>query len=211
MPQPGSVPSPAGFPINFSYQQFIAGLALVPTDLVTVPYINPTVVAPIPVGGSAHLIDGSTGLPYLVIPRGYNSILIQYDFGFNKDVEAVYYLDGILYGYVGCPQGGLDETTTPTVAVSTSSVDPTGLNPHTWDVVVTNKGLDVLKGVMDLIFLLQDIGTPPLPSTKQAKCPFCQNVTEVPYETTRVICAKCGQLFVLRYFPRNKTLESDRR
>jgi hypothetical protein len=206
MAKPGSVPAPAGFPINFNFNQFLKGLAISFTDLVTVPYINPTVVAPLASGASAHLIDGETGLPYLTTPKGYNASLLQYEWTNNQDIEVAYYVDGVFFAYAQIGNAGESGMLNPNVTVNTGSYDPQGQNSHLWDVVVYNKGLDVLKGGVDFEFLLQDIGTPPLPTVKDCKCPFCGTVQSLPVETTKVICSKCSKLYMLRYYPKNKVL-----
>jgi hypothetical protein len=206
MAKPGSVPSPSGIPINLNYNQFLKVLTVCFSDLVTIPYLNPFVLAPLAVGASAHLLDGETGLPFLTTPKGFTASLLQYEWTNDQDIKVPYYVDGILYSYAQIGSAGDSGTINPTIAVTTGSYDPKALTPHVWDVVVYNKGLDVLTGGVDFLFLLQDVGTPPLPTVKDCKCPFCGNIQSLPIETTRVVCSRCGKLYMLHYYPKNKVL-----
>ena len=205
MAKPGSVPSPAGIPITLAYNQFIMGVALAITDLVPTPYINPIVVGPLGVGMTAHLIDPQTGAPFLITPKGFKAILVEYSWTCNQDIEIAYFFDG-MFGAHTIGQSGDFKMIDPAYAISSALYDPQGQSAHVWDVVIKNKGLDVLLGGIDYVFLLQDIGTPPLPTVKDCTCPFCGNVQSLPVETTRVVCSKCGKLYMLRYYPKNKVL-----
>jgi hypothetical protein len=206
MARAGSVQLPSGFPINFAYNQFLEELGIVFTDLVSQPYINPFVVAPLAAGGNAHFFNTQTGVTTLTIPKGFVAMQIQYEWAVNQDIESWYYVDSVLYGALVIVSSGQTESRNPTVSISTAQIDPQGLSTHVIDVVVYNKGLDVLKGALDLVLLLQDVATPPLPKTKDCMCPKCHSLDTVPVTSTKITCGNCGFAYVVRHYPKNRML-----
>ena len=155
----------------------------------------PWVVPPLAPGATAHVIDNSTGLPSpLTVPRGYIIFLISAGEMVTEDGIALGYIDGALAVTVGVFSGGGPYYENYILGLSTETVDPTGLTAHTMDVTITNLGAGNLEGGIDLIGIVQAIGTPPLPTVKTVRCKSCGHEEVVPQETTRWICTVCGQL-----------------
>lgn len=185
--------------IRLKYGQRLMSLVATFTDQVIVPYINPTVLAPLAGGASSRLIDPETGLAGpITVPAGYISMLVQYEWDGDQDIEMWYYIDTILAGCPGISGSGANVGYNMVIPPSTEWWDPVGASAHAWDVVVINRGLSQFEGTVDFILLLDPVGTEPLPTTKVCKCPFCKHEQVMPVETTFVKCNQCGQQYILR-------------
>jgi len=194
--------------LTLKYNQSLVVLALICTDIVAHPYPVSWVKDLIPVGGSARLIDVSTGqaTPYTV-PQGYSLELIQKAFGGNQDNEVNLYYDGL---YVVQPNTTLSagayvyENTV--AAYTTLTLDPTAASAHAIDVLVVNRGGAALRGGFTLTGILEAVGTSPLPTTKDCQCPFCGHKQTVPMGTTMIECKKCGETYFVYDFSRIREL-----
>lgn len=183
--------------VSLKYGQLFKYLAATFTDEVAVPYINPTVVAPLAAGASAHLIDPETGIAGPVtIPEGYIAYLLQWEWTGNERIEMWHYIDTILIGCAGISDFGANYGWN--MVVPPSTLDFGALTSHDWDVEVNNVGVGLFQGTIDFIFLCDPVGTKPLPPTKLCRCPFCKHEQRMPRETTRAICQKCSKLYILR-------------
>lgn len=191
--------------LQLEYNQQIVFLSLTLTDQVLFPYPNPIARPPLASGASIHFIDGSTGVstPY-VVPAGYTLTLVQWEWTNNEDFEMWYYVDGILWGCPGMSPPGDNQGFNMLMLLSTSFIDPEALSPHTFDIVLINNGAGDLEGTFDFLFIMEAIGTPPWPSVKQCRCPFCTHTQSVPTGTTNIICDKCGKLYIVRDYSRIK-------
>lgn len=146
-------------------------------------------------GATSHFIDNETGLatPF-TIPQGYTLSIIEAAHASDKDVELWGYMDGFLATGMGIVSGGQTVLENRVIGFTTAMLDPTGATSHTIDVVLTNIGGGDLKGGFVIIAILEEVGTPPMPTTKIVRCKFCEYKETVPLETSQWICPKCGQL-----------------
>jgi len=197
----------AGYALK--YGESLKYLAITCTDLVPFPYLNPGVQPLLAAGDTAHLIDSETGLATgLVIPQGYTATLMMWEWTGNQDLVIWHYISYdpfglILMGSPGMSGPGANLCFNALVPVSTSYFDPTGATAHTWDVTITNRSTtDPFSGTVDFAFLLEPVGTPPLPTIKTCRCPFCGHEEKKPVTTTSVTCEECGQLYILWSLPR---------
>lgn len=157
------------------------------------------VVPPLAPGGSAHVVDTSTGLPGpYTVTQGYIVSLIAAGVTVSEDAIAQAYVDGFTIGPLIILNGGTGYYENRVLSVSTEPIDPTGLAAHTVDITITNLGGGNLLGGVDVIAILEAIGTPPLPKVKTVRCKSCGHEEGVPQETTRWICPICGQLNIYR-------------
>jgi len=175
------------------------------TDRVVLPSSYSWVKNGLAAGGSRHAIDISTGLdlPYTV-PAGYTLRSIAADFSNNQDIEMLYSIDGEIAAGEGFAGPGANDRMQGLFSLGTDFIDPTAALPHTIDAVMYNIGFGVLNGLWDIYCILEEIGTPPLPATKDCKCSFCEAITTVAKGTTRIVCGTCGKLFIVRDFTRFK-------
>ena len=167
------------------------------TDQVVHPYILPWIVAPLAPGASAHLINPETGIVTLTVPQGYILIEVQYEWTNSEDIEMWHYVDTLLWGCSTISPGGDNKTFNPVIMLSTAVIDPTGEFDHVFDVEVINNGLGDLEGIIAFNFILEEVGTPPLPLIKDCRCPFCNHIQTVPVGTTRITCSNCGKLYMV--------------
>ncbi len=197
--------------IYLKYTQALTTIALLATDLVPhvpLPYPIPWVKAPIAVGGTSKLYDVSTGAagPF-TNPKGYTMTIVQMAFNADQDFEVALYFEvtpgGPLF-LVQLPSpmreggGGVDRNLV--VPYSSATFDPTGATSHLFDAIVINRGGDVLKGGFTMNGLLEAVGTPPLPGTKDCQCPFCNHIQTVMVGTTVIVCDKCGKTYYVQDF-----------
>ena len=178
--------------IRLQYGQTLVVLGLVFSN---VPSPFSWVFPPLAPGGIARFIDHSTGLPTpLPIPQGYILFLVSGSESGTEDVEAWGYLDGFLSLPFGIFASGGMYYENKVIGLSTELIDPTGETAHTIDTTVENVGAGDFRGQLELIGILEAVGTPPLPTTKTVRCKFCGYEEVKPKETTRWICPKCGKL-----------------
>ncbi len=184
--------------IALGYEQQLKTFLVVLTDRVVHPYAIPWVKDVLAPGATTHLYDISTGLPtpYSQV-AGYVLTEIQTEFGFSEDVEVWLYMDGFLVGNPAIVPGGSNMGWNMVIPNSTLTVDPTGLLAHTYDIQIVNRGLGDLSGVYDVTVVVEAVGTPPWPTVKECLCPLCNYLQTVPVESTRIICSKCGKLFIV--------------
>jgi len=161
---------------------------------------------PIPVGGSRHLIDFETNTetPFPVDP-GYTLTLIAVACSFTQDAAIYAYIDYPLFYYcLGTVEAGFPVYENRIVGISSLWFDPTAAYPHTVDLKVYNLGLGDLFGTIVITCILKAMGTPPWPTTKECRCPYCGNRQVVPVNTTKVKCTKCGKLYLVCDFSKFK-------
>ena len=153
------------------------------------------VTAPLAPGATASLIDTSNGqiMPYS-IPVGHTMSFISAGHSMSEDSVVWVYLDGFLILSGGVYTNGAFSYTNTVVGFTSANMDPTGAAAHPLNIQVTNRGAGNLEGGLEWIGLLQDVGTPPLPTVKTVRCKVCGYQEDKPLETVRWICPKCGQL-----------------
>ncbi len=157
------------------------------------PY--PWVLANLAIGGTVSLVDNLTGadLPYTV-PIGYTLSVVSIGVTTDQDIVIYAYFDTFLVLCLGVYPGASSGYENQVVGMTTSTIDPTALAAHAIDIQVTNLGLDVVTGAVDMKLVLEAVGTPPFPTVKIIRCKFCGHEKTVPMTETRLVCTKCGNL-----------------
>ena len=185
--------------------QSLRVVAITFTDQVVHPYPVPWVKPPLAAGASAHLIDTSTGVAAPIsIPAGYSATNVQLGWGMNQDIELWFYMDGLLMGSPGIGSSGGVVHQNPAYAITTLTVDPLSLSAHELDLVVVNVGAAPLEGGMLFANIQEEVGTPPLPDTKNCQCPFCSHIQSVKVGVTNIVCKQCGRTYIVYDFSRLK-------
>lgn len=189
--------------IHLEYTQQLMQFAVIFTDIVPHPYPVPWVQDRLGIGAQSHLYDISTGLvtPYN-LSSGYTLSMIQKSWSFDQDVEMWLYMDGILMVNPGITSAGVEVGFNMLVPYTTAAIDPMAASAHTLDVVVINRGGAVMEGAIDFVGLLEKVGSPPWPTTKDCRCPFCGHIQTVPVGTTVIICDNCRQTYYVQDFSR---------
>lgn len=167
------------------------------TAVVVVTPALPWIHAPLAAGATAHVIDMETGLPMpYLLTAGYTLSIIARRSGFDQDYREHTFFDGALI--MGDDHGGgiasIMEEITP---LSTTLLDPTASSPHIVDTIFTNLGGAALHGGATAIIILETVGTPPFPTTKTTKCPFCGNKQEESVHATTIICSNCHKPYMV--------------
>jgi len=149
---------------------------------------------------SAHLVDISTGVetPYTV-PVGYTLTMLEMATSFSEDVESGFYMDfqpfiPLSLTSVGIHSGGMPIIQDRLLPISTGLIDPSGAIAHQLDGIYTNVGLGNMTGGIDILCILEAVGTKPLPVTKIIACKFCGHKQGVPRNLIHMKCPKCGEI-----------------
>lgn len=152
-------------------------------------------VDPVAPGATVHMIDGETGLSMpFTVPVGYTLDIFDFTVKPTEDVYAYIHLDGERFVDLCIVKAGYSHFQAEMVEKGTSFIDPTGASSHQFDILIDNLGAGNLEMGACFFCFLTAVGTTPLPTTKEVKCKYCGNLTIVPYNTSRVICPKCGKL-----------------
>ncbi|MBA7657434.1 hypothetical protein ES703_65372 [subsurface metagenome] len=153
------------------------------------------VCAPLAPGETKHFIDNTTGLvmPF-VVPEGYIAFLIAGGESLTQDVVMWARLDGFLAVSMGVIAGGSPHYENRIVGLTTETIDFNASSSHAIDVTLENRGGGNLEGGVDLVGILEAVGTPPLPDTKECRCKFCGHEATTPCDTIKWICPRCDQL-----------------
>ncbi len=157
------------------------------------PY--PWVLPNLAIGGTVSLVDNLTGLalPYNV-PIGYTLSIVSIGVTTDQDIVVYAYFDTFLVLCLGVYHGASSGYENQVVGMTTSTIDPDALAAHAIDIQVTNLGLAVMTGAVDIKLILEAVGTPPFPTTKVIKCRVCGYESTVPMTETRLVCPKCSNL-----------------
>lgn len=176
------------------YRQQFKLFALLLSDTAS---LFPWIQSPIAPGATIHLIDQETGLamPYIV-GAGYTLSMICRGAGLNQDYRYEVFLDGEL-AMSGDFEGGAHFYEEEPTKFSTELIDPTASSPHSVDAVFTNLGGADMYGGIRSFLILEAVGTPPFPTTKTTKCPFCGNEEVKPVTAIKIICSACGRLYIV--------------
>jgi hypothetical protein len=191
--------SRAGFYLKFNQQLVVFGVLR--TNAVPHPYLVPWVQPLLAPGAQSHLYNLATGVtaPY-TIPAGYSLSMIERSWSFTEDACLRLYFDGLLYANPGVTEAGFSTERNPVFPYSTLLIDPTALSAHAVDVIITNYGAGNMEGACTFACILEAMGTPPFPDTKECECPFCHHLQIVKIGTTAIICAKCSQPYFVGDF-----------
>jgi len=204
----------SGISLKYSQRLMVFGICF--TDMIAHPAPVPWVKPPLAVGAQAHMIDFATGqdMPYAT-PAGYIFTMVQKDWTCSEDIELWLYgstpseADGGLLTVIACPgisPGGDNQYMNLVYTYTSLTLDPPSTYSHSWDVVVVNRGAGILEGGIVVATLMEAAGTPPLPDTKQCKCPFCQHLQTVPVGTTVIVCKDCGKTYFVHDFSKVREL-----
>lgn len=199
--------------LSLKYTQSLVVFGLICTDTVAHPYAIPWVQDQIAVGGNAHIINVATGLPTPYnVPQGYSLNMVQKSYSGDQDYEVQLEYQptsgGPQYLVVvpGIVAGGEFVYANMVVPYNTATLDPTASSDHDIDFIVYNRGLGALNVNMTAVCILEELGSPPLPTTKNCRCPFCGGITNVPVGTCLIKCSKCGMDFIVQDFTRVREL-----
>jgi len=156
-------------------------------------------VTPLASGANTHMRDLETNLLLPVtIPAGYTLSMLTIGSTGNQDFMVYSYLDNALVTSVLIAMGsGGTDYVNKMIGFSTSMIDPTGASAHTLDVKIYNRGGGDLYGGVTIDAILEKVGSPPWPTTKECECPYCGNRQRVPIDTSTITCSKCGKVYVV--------------
>jgi len=186
--------------IYLKYAEQLKTFALIATDLVSHPYPVTWVKDRIAVGGTARFYDVATGVvtPF-TIPQGYTATIVQTACGGDQDLTVALYFDSALVNLpITIMEGGSPIERNLVVPYSSKTFDPTGATSHQVDAIVINRGGGALSGGFTINALLEKVGTPPLPTTKDCQCPFCGHIQTVETGTTVIACGNCGKTYYVQ-------------
>ncbi len=149
-------------------------------------------------GATTSIYNMETGVvtPY-TLPAGYTLSLLTNAWSYNQNSVQWLYVDGQLIACFGFDTANKSLYENRVIPLSSALFDPTGLVSHTIDFQVTNKGGGDLEGGVDVIALLEEVGTPPLPNIKTVKCKYCGQDKVVPRDTSQIVCENCGKLTIV--------------
>lgn len=190
--------------ITSKHNQQLNLFQLTPQSLVLVSaYV--WVTAAIAASGSAHVIDTGTGVATpSVVPAGFSLTLFEVDAAFDQNWEAWLFVDSYLFCMIASGRAGEMATLAPVQPFSTL---PLGvLAGHTVDVVVYNLSTTaVMTGSITVSTLIVAEATPPFPTVKTTKCPFCGTTKAgVSIHELQIICPNCGKTYLLLDFNRGR-------
>lgn len=185
--------------ISLKYNEQLLVFASTPTSLSSGnPY--PWTHAPLASGSALHLVNVATGLPMPYnVPAGYGLAMVEQRPNFNQLWVGEIFLDNFITANVGLAGPGVMIDENPVLSFTTLLVDPTAASAHSVDYQVLNlggSGDGSLIGGIQATCILSAIGTPPFPTEKDTRCPFCGKINRVPVEQTVVVCS-CGKTYYL--------------
>ncbi|MBA7689733.1 hypothetical protein ES703_98244 [subsurface metagenome] len=171
------------------------------TDPADYPTILDTGIA---VGASEHLIDSDTLMPLpAILPVGYSLTIIAMGFATNQDVffQAYFEMLGVWTAYnMGLGTGGAGVYHNKLKDLSTTWFDPGADLTHNFDIKVYNQGGGVLYGGAGIWSIVEAVGTPPWPTTKICRCPYCGHHQEAKVIETKITCDSCGKSYLVTNF-----------
>jgi len=187
--------------ISLKHNQQLVTFGPTWTDMIAHPSPIPWVKPPLAAAGQSHLIDFATGLamPYGTLV-GYSITVVQKDWTCSEDIEIWLYYDGILIACPGISNNGDNVYINPVWTYTSTTLDPAAAAAHAWDVLVVNRGAGDLEGGIVVATIVEAVGTPPFPNTKQCGCPFCHHRQTVPVGTTVIVCENCGKKYFVHDF-----------
>jgi len=145
------------------------------------------------VGGEIHLLDSDTFTPLpMTIRKGFSMSIIAVGYTSSQDLHIQSFIDNIISNSFGINANGLSNYENKLWDLSTLWYDPAAANPHILDLKVYNDGGGVLYGGVALWCIIEAIGTPPWPTTKDCTCPPCGYKQTVSVEASLISCGGCG-------------------
>ncbi|GAI91297.1 unnamed protein product [marine sediment metagenome] len=152
-------------------------------------------------GDKRHLRDSDTNelLP-ITLEAGYILSIISIGYTVTQDLMVYLYADSIACISLGVTSGGSAVYENKLREFSTTWYDPTAALPHTIDIIAYNKGSDPMYGAVGILCIVEALGTPPWPTTKECFCPYCNHKQTEPISATRITCQGCGKEYMVTNF-----------
>ncbi|MBA7694641.1 hypothetical protein ES703_103254 [subsurface metagenome] len=152
-------------------------------------------------GGKRHLRDSDTNelLP-ITLEAGYILSIISIGYTVTQDLMVYLYADSIACISLGVTSGGSAVYENKLREFSTTWYDPTAALSHTIDIIAYNKGSDPMYGAVGILCIMEALGTPPWPTTKECFCPYCNHKQTEPISATRITCKGCGKEYMVTNF-----------
>ena len=152
-------------------------------------------------GGKRHLRDSDTNelLP-IILEAGYILSIISIGYTVTQDLLVYLYADSIACISLGVTSGGSAVYENKLREFSTTWYDPTAALSHTIDIIAYNKGTDPMYGAVGILCIVEALGTPPWPTTKECFCPYCNHKQTEPISATRITCRRCGKEYMVTNF-----------
>ena len=152
-------------------------------------------------GGKRHLRDSDTNelLP-IILEAGYILSIISIGYTVTQDLMVYLYADSIACISLGVTSGGSAVYENKLREFSTTWYDPTAALSHTIDIIAYNKGTDPMYGAVGILCIMEALGTPPWPTTKECFCPYCNHKQTEPISATRITCRRCGKEYMVTNF-----------
>lgn len=187
--------------ISLKYNQRLKLFVACFTDMVTHPQTPdiPWVKPPLAAGAQSHLYDIETGqLTPFSFAAGYAMTMVQKDWTFNQDIELWLYFDSLLTACLGISPSGANIYVNPIYAYTSLTLDPTSASAHTFDFILVNQSATTaMEGGITVAAILEAVGTPVFPETKDCVCPLCTHRQTVKVGTTTIKCDKCGETYIV--------------
>ena len=193
---------------SLHFDERLVGLALMPTNTWVLGNPIPYARAPIPVAGSASLINMADGLAYVECQANFELEVIMLWLSMNQNSRSRTSFSLAL----PVPPMPLFQVTemyldanviyfeNEVAEFSTSLMDPTFAQGHRFVASGTNMGAAAMSGFTKIVLIERFHGTT-LPTKKDVACNVFHNIDNVPITTTSWICTACGQTSVYSYFP----------
>jgi len=160
----------------------------------------PWVIPPMEPGETRYLIDVETGLEMpFTIPVGYDFEVIKIWGSSSEPYIGREYVDGNLDSNLHVvPFDVYFEQEIGLTKIS--DFDPTLSTEHTYAISITHLGDEPALGTALIEAVLRKVHTEKI-TTKVVRCKYCGHQEEVPLETTRYKCPKCGMTTLFMYYP----------
>ena len=158
-------------------------------------------------GGKRHLRDSDTNeLMPIPLEAGFTLTIISIGYAVTQDVMVYLYADSIACISLGVTSGGAAVYENKLREFSTTWYDEPAALPHVIDIIAYNKGADPLYGAVGVLCIMERVGTPPWPTTKECFCPYCNHKQTEPITATRITCKGCGKEYMVTNFASLKEL-----
>ncbi|GAI62966.1 unnamed protein product [marine sediment metagenome] len=155
----------------------------------------------IAVGGKRHLRDSDTNeLMPITLEAGYILSITSIGYTVTQDLLVYLYVDSLACISLGVTGGGSAVYENKLREFSTIWYDPTAALPHVLDIIAYNQGGAALYGAVGILCIVEALGTPPWPTTKECFCPYCNHKQTEPISATRITCKGCGKEYLVTNF-----------
>ncbi len=152
-------------------------------------------------GAEDHLVDSDTlaALP-ITLPKGFSLSVIAVGFTSSQDIFFQVFLDSLIAHNFGINANGASVYQNKLWDLSTLWYDATAASAHTIDAKIYNRGEGILYGGVALWCVIEAVGTPPWPTTKDCVCPYCSHKQTVSVEVSTITCDGCSKVYLVTTF-----------